>query len=144
MRFHVGWLLGVLAVAVVAACAVKGTATQEKGGADGSSPQRPLALSLVQLIATPERYDGKFVRVWGYVRLEHEGSAVYLHKEDFERSLSRNGLWLTGPEQGEVSDCYALVEGRFDARNKGHLGLWSGAIDRVSRLERWQGRVGPK
>jgi hypothetical protein len=144
MRSHVGWLLGVLAVAVAAAWAVKGTATQEKGGADGSSPQRPLALSLVQLIATPERYDGKFVRVWGYVKLEHEGSAVYLHKEDFEQALTRNGLWLTGPEHGEVSDCYALVEGRFDAKDQGHRSLWSGAIDRVSRLQRWEGRVGRK
>jgi len=144
MRSHVGWLLGVLAVAVAAAWAVKGTATQEKGDEAGASPQRPLALSLVQLIATPEKYDGKFVRVWGYVKLEHEGSAVYLHKEDFELSLTRNGLWLTGPEHGAVSDCYALVEGRFDAKNKGHRGLWSGALDRVSRLQRWQGRVGQK
>jgi hypothetical protein len=37
-------------------------------------------VSLIQLIATPERYHGKFVEVIGYMNLEFEGNAIYLHK----------------------------------------------------------------
>src|SRR4051794_20900429 len=60
----------------------------------GSSPQQPLSVSLLQLIATPDAFDGKYVRVHGFVRIEHEGTAIYLHREDAELMLTKNGLWL--------------------------------------------------
>src|SRR6188472_601053 len=50
--------------------------------------------SIVSLLATPERYAGKTVRVHGFVRLEFEGDAIYLHKEDFDQRLTSNAIWL--------------------------------------------------
>ncbi len=34
--------------------------------------------SLIRLIATPEKYDGKTIQVIGYLHLEFEGDAIYL------------------------------------------------------------------
>ncbi len=51
-------------------------------------------ISLIRLIATPERYDGKVIQVEGFLNLEFEGNAIYLHKEDYENSLCKNGFWV--------------------------------------------------
>ena len=32
---------------------------------------------------------------------------------------------------------YVLVEGRFNARDHGHMSLWSGAIEAVTRMVEW-------
>jgi hypothetical protein len=98
-------------------------------------------VSLVELIADPRRYDGLRVRVIGWLNLEFEGDAIYLHREDYTHGLSRNGLWVElgrglprGPACGGG---YALIEGRFDARRTGHMGLWSGAIVDIDRCMPW-------
>lgn len=101
-------------------------------------------VSLIQLIATPERYHGKFVQVVGYMNLEFEGSAIYLHKEDFDQRLSRNGLWVEFSEAirkqkilKNYSKQYVIIIGTFDMESKGHLGLFSGEITNIWRLDTW-------
>jgi hypothetical protein len=54
-------------------------------------------VSVIQLIAQPEKFDGKRVRFIGFLRLEFEGNAIFLHREDFDRGISRNGLWVNVP-----------------------------------------------
>src|SRR6266498_4920654 len=102
--------------------------------------------SLVELIARPELYDGKRVRVIGFVNFEFEGNALYISKEDWQRSIARNGLWIDPPQRFETDSApskvqpnrrYVLVEGTFNAQTPGHLGMWSGAIERVTRLQPW-------
>jgi hypothetical protein len=56
--------------------------------------QEPTDVTLVQLIANPEKFDGRLIRVIGFLRLEFEGDVLYLHREDFEKQLTENGLWL--------------------------------------------------
>jgi len=55
--------------------------------------------------------------------MEHEGTAIYLHREDAEHMLTKNGLWLAandatpeGSKEAQVKDRYALIEGRFTAK----------------------------
>jgi hypothetical protein len=101
----------------------------------------PHAVSLVQLIATPEKYQGKPVQVFGFMRLEHEGTAIYLHREDYENSLYKNGLWLTNVDTADHHAKHnlkwVLLEGTFDGTAHGHLGLWSGTIKDIKRVELW-------
>ena len=48
---------------------------------------------MIQLIANPERVDGKRVKVIGFVHFELESrSAVYLHRADFVHGLAFNRL----------------------------------------------------
>ncbi len=101
----------------------------------------PDAVSLVQLIATPEKYQGKPVQVFGFMRLEHEGNAIYLHREDYENALYKNGLWLTNVDTAEHRAKhnlkYVLIEGTFDGKERGHFGLWSGSIKDIKRVQLW-------
>jgi len=100
------------------------------------------SVSLIRLIANPDQYEGKFVRVTGFVRLEFEGNAIYLHREDFEKQIPANGLWLNagkcaGRGGKDFTEGYAIVEGRYTSKRHGHMGLWSGEIDDVQRCEQW-------
>lgn len=103
---------------------------------------QPKDVSMVQLIADPKRFDGETVRVIGYLHLEFEGNAVYLHREDFERSIPQNGIWIELTEAQQKSSTklnngYVLVEGTFSASEKGHLDIWPGSLQRVSRVSNW-------
>lgn len=102
-------------------------------------------ISLIELIAKPEAYDGKRVRLIGYVRLEFEGNAIYLSKESYEAGISKNALWLDPPKSSPLAKKhtiwgpgYAVVEGRFDAMDHGHMGAFSGAIKDTTRFDPWR------
>jgi hypothetical protein len=96
-------------------------------------------ISMVQLLANPEKYDGNHIRVAGYIHFESDNSAIYLHKEDVEHHVLKNGLWVSLAEGVSVEACqdsYALIEGIYRARNTGHVNLWSGAITHVTKCQK--------
>ena len=101
-----------------------------------------LDVSLVQLIANSKDYDGKFVRVIGFVSLEFEGNGIYLHEEDYKHGISKNGLWIDATvdiskRKVEFDQKYVLLEGTFNAKETGHMGLWSGSIQQIKRFQVW-------
>jgi hypothetical protein len=109
----------------------------------GVSAEAPADASLIELISSPERFRGLWVRVIGYVVLEFEGNAVYLHEEDFVHGIMRNALWLEVDSNGPPTLArpgYAIVEGRFAADVHGHMGLFSGALTEIRRISPWAGR----
>ena len=57
--------------------------------------QEPTDVTLVQLIANPDRVDGKLVRVIGFLRLEFEGDVLDLHREDYENEILGHGIWVS-------------------------------------------------
>jgi hypothetical protein len=96
-------------------------------------------LSMLQLLANPEKYDGDHVRVVGYIHMEPESSAIYLHREDEERHLFKNGAWVSlapGASFDGCQDSYVVIEGVYRARNQGHMSLWTGTITHVTRCQR--------
>jgi hypothetical protein len=73
--------------------------------------------------------------VQGYVHFEFEGNGIYLHREDKQHHVTKNGLWLIRrPEQSfpGCQDTYANVIGTFHAENTGHMGMWSGSIGEIT------------
>ena len=99
----------------------------------------PRDVSVIQLIATPELFDGQEVRVIGFLRLEFEGEAVYLHREDFENSVAQNSVAIELSESQEhawrkLNNHYVIIEGRFSSVAKGHLGARSGSLQHITRL----------
>jgi hypothetical protein len=106
------------------------------------SSERPV--SILQLLAQPEQFHGARVQVVGFVSVEREATAVYLHKEDFLQGLTPNAIWLD-LEGAKVSvpqkSGYTIVEGRFDPTQHGHMGLFAGGIDQIDRLTPMPSRV---
>jgi hypothetical protein len=97
-------------------------------------------VSIVLLIADPERFDGQAVRMIAILRLEFEGNALYLHREDDEFSISRDGIWIDLTDSQlrawkKSSSGYVIAEGGFTAKRKGHSGMWRGSLEQVKSLD---------
>jgi hypothetical protein len=94
--------------------------------------------SLVQLLALPERFHEKRVRLIGYLHLEFEGNGFYLHKQDFDQGITKNALWIDVPHWlAESPDGYYLVEATVNSTDQGHMGAYQASLAFVTRLERW-------
>jgi hypothetical protein len=104
-----------------------------------SANQQSIQVSLIQLISNPEKYDGKPVRLIGFLRLEFEGNALYLHREDYEQSLP-NGIWVDVPkdlskdENRLLNNQYVICEGIFHAAD---LAQFRGELKAINRIEIW-------
>jgi len=113
----------------------------------GEADQSAKSVSLVSLIANPEAYDGKSVRVIGAFQLAFEGNQLCLHKADLIHGLSSNCLWIepnlaklgvSYAKLAEFNGKYVLVEGTFVQGNHGHMGMFSGAITPIWRVTLWR------
>ena len=123
---------------------------QECSSSDGIETCR---VSIIQLIANPEKYHGKFVYVSGFYVNIFETSALFLSKHDADIFITSNAIWVklseslegTCTEQkGYVWMCEELSEyeaasgkyvdifGIFNMNNQGHLASYKGAIENVN------------
>lgn len=97
-------------------------------------------ISIIQLIATPEKYHNKFVLVIGFVNLEFEGNAVYLSESDYKHGLMKNAVWLNLPDdiqknkEQQYNRKYCLIMGKFNAKKNGHMNAFSGEIGDIERF----------
>ena len=127
-----------VSVAVVLAAALSLSSASTRAG----SERQVEDVSLVQLLATPERFHGKRVQVIGFLRLEFEGDALYLHQEDYRRGISKNAIWVDLPDairrnSKKLTDRYVIAGGTFDSSAHGHMGMFSGTL-KIVRLDVWR------
>jgi hypothetical protein len=99
-------------------------------------------VSLIRLIATPESYDGRVVQVVGFLRLEFEGNALYIHEEDYKNGITKNAVWVV--RNAKVNDRaealnmhYVMLLGTFDAGRHGHMNLFGGSITDIKSVIPW-------
>ena len=98
--------------------------------------------SIIQIMANPEKYDGKAVSVIGFMHLEFEGDVIYLHKEDWVRTIVHNGIGLNVEEKSygkfmKINNNYVVIDGIFSSKNNGHLGVFPGTITKITRVLKW-------
>lgn len=99
-------------------------------------------ISIVPLLASPQSFNGRRIQVIGFVHLEFEGNGIYLSREDFQYGIEKNGLWLSISSADietfrRANDSYVIVEGTFNSDIKGHVGMWSGSIEKITKFQRW-------
>jgi len=94
----------------------------------------PRAVSLVELIANPDRFEGQLILVAGYLGLDPpDGNMIYLHKEDYDHGILFNAVdielnkeaWV---EREKLDLNYVRVVGVFRGRVKAHA-LYSAITD---------------
>ena len=104
-------------------------------------------VSLIQLIATPEKYDGQLIEVIGFMHLAFESDELFVNKSDFENRISKNGVWIQQNKNliahsTEINDRYVIVVGTFSAGDRGHMGMASGAITKITYAGPWPNQGG--
>jgi len=60
----------------------------------GKTSHDAIEVSLINLIATPEQYDGKLVRVIGVGEVKFESNGLYFSKDDYKKVITKNAVWL--------------------------------------------------
>jgi hypothetical protein len=99
-------------------------------------------VSIIHLLANPEKFAGKRVRIQGYFVLEFEGVALYLHQEDYNEAIFQNSLWVnlddtSAKDAGKCSKHYAMIEATFNPADKGHMDVFGGALTHVESIKIW-------
>ena len=91
-------------------------------------------VSMVQLLATPEKFDGKAVTVRGFYHAEFESVALYLSRDD-ARFITQNSVSLGTVAKSaspgaiaNVNDTYVVISGIF---------LWAPPRTVWDHGERW-------
>lgn len=120
----------------------------------------PPYVTVLHLIAHPERYHERTVVVSGYLHHRHEDHALYLSKEDADYGVRANAIALAYADscyvhllaQPEPMPCsretgndeadgrHVTIEGQFFAVRGDHFQTMYGSIPRVARvteLRRW-------
>jgi hypothetical protein len=101
-----------------------------------------LFISLIHLIQNPEIYHQKQVRVVAFASMAFESKAIYVSKEDLDNAVTKNAIWLEASiteETRRMHRKYVIVEGSFSKDNLGHLQMYSGAIENITRIDLWKG-----
>lgn len=143
--------IAVSSVMILSLCIIVGIQYHKKSliesgyhGDMNTANQYALEVTMVQLLATPEKYNGKLVRVLGVGNLEFEGNYISLSKED-QKYNTGNALWielgkraLAYDEARKYNGKYVLVEGIFDKNDLGHLNMFRGSIKDISRYQLWE------
>jgi hypothetical protein len=110
----------------------------------GSSvaPESPTDVSIVQLIANPDKFDGKLVSLIGFIHIGREQDLIFLGQEDFNHALAQNALWFhlseqMGKDWQKLNRNYVSVVGVFSARHEGPYGCPNGGVSSIKRYAVW-------
>jgi hypothetical protein len=97
-------------------------------------------VSMIQLIATPQQFEGRKVHVCGFAVMRFEATALYLTRDDRNYSNRKNGLWLDLPDWDKqpksLRNSFVQVFGVFRSDKKGHKGAYSGTLEEIARMEK--------
>lgn len=97
-------------------------------------------ISIINLISNPGSYDKKKVQIKGFVNFEFENCAIYLSKDDYNKGIDKNAIWIQVSKKeiakfAAYNKKYVLLEGVFEMNNKGHENDFSGALNGLSMIK---------
>lgn len=111
-----------------------------------NAQERARPASMLQLIATPERFDGKAVIVFGFVVLNDESSTLFFRSDDYQHSLLADAIALDRnellqKEKNQVNLTYVRLSGVFHAVRTGAA---SGRITNIDSCTVWSDPAHPR
>lgn len=104
------------------------------------------SVSVKDLLDTPAKYEGKKVRVSGFIHLnqpplyEEVSDGIYLAHAPIDAADYKKGFLLSipvnHPQRTKFAGTTGKVEGIFRLEEKGHMGLWAGTISDVTSIKK--------
>ncbi len=119
---------------------------QSPGWAQTPSSAKPKTMSMFQLIATPERFDGRFISVVGFLTLGRERDGLFAYETDAVHHLSSNGVLVDSTEKmreqaASLNRKYVILVGTFKKADKDQF--IAGTITNITRCEIWSDPAKP-
>jgi len=108
-----------------------------KSGSAQAPHAEPPAVSIVQLLASPDKYDGKRVAAFGFLTIGQENNNLYFGKTDYDNDLLVNSIWIGLSNEmlkriGELNMKYVRIVGVFHLGHEGRKSLAVGGIGEIS------------
>lgn len=105
-------------------------------------------VSIYQLLVNPEKFDGKHVRLIGFVTVGFEDYMVYPHQDDARFTILNNGIPLVLPHAAFVDKAvyqqysaldykYVIIEGTFSGKYYKNARAWDRRIRNITRFKLW-------
>ena len=101
-------------------------------------------ISIIALIATPEKYDDIRATVRGYLHVEEDGAALYVAEEDAEYEAHLSAIWIgdfdeiytfTKEEIEQLGGKYVGITGTIDAQSYGPTKDYNCEIKRIENIK---------
>jgi hypothetical protein len=104
-------------------------------------------VSMVSLLANPQMYAGKNVRVEGFLKYQFEDTALYFGQDQADGLMLKSSLGISIPANakppanisGEMASAfngrYVFVEGKFKASDQKYIESYAGSISNIVRIE---------
>lgn len=98
---------------------------------------RPPVVSMIELLANKDKFNGKAVQVSGYLSVRFEDNALYFDENAYLHMFTENALWIDIDQADRAAfERYngrpGYVIGVFKSENcNGHLCLYGGRIERA-------------
>jgi hypothetical protein len=97
----------------------------------------PPAVSIVQLLSSPDKYDGKRVVAFGFLTIGQENNNLYFGKNDYDNDLLVNSIWIGLSNEMlkrtvELNMKYVRIVGVFHLGHEGRKSLSVGGIGEIS------------
>ncbi len=118
-----------------------------------ANPQQPahkpvvqaIDIGMVALLASPEKYQGEVIRTIGFLCIEFEGDALYLHEEDYRYGLRGDSFALRLADSQRTrlkpeSLGYVIIEATVEAHPPEGFG---GVLGNITRSDAWPVNRGP-
>lgn len=97
-------------------------------------------VKLIDLIKDPAKFDGKEIITKGCFVNEFEKVILSVDAKNCV-SFPPNGLWVDIPKSSDIHSKYfgekkykVTISGIVNSKNKGHMGAWAGALEKVNVL----------
>lgn len=133
------WRMCFLAMALIWIAACNDRPTLRKRDNASAGIEDSFQIPFARLVARPEMYDGKVVRLTGCVAGADDWSEfrIYPDKERADACMRYESIYVAAEDQelrswlGGATGLYVSVEGTFDARGGGD---WAGMITGITRI----------
>jgi hypothetical protein len=91
----------------------------------------------VQLLSSPDKYDGKRVVAFGFLTIGQENNNLYFGKTDYDNDLLVNSIWVDVSNEMlkrivELNMKYVRIVGVFHLGHEGRKSLSAGGIGEIS------------
>jgi hypothetical protein len=101
-----------------------------------------LEASLLRILIDPNHYHRESVRVTGYLHLEKDEQALYLNEDDCKHAVYANSIWVDATDamrdkREQLNGRYVVLDGIFDAEDRGEMGAHSGTLKQIKRFDVW-------
>ena len=96
-------------------------------------------VSIIQLLANPEKYDKQVVAITGYVKDEFENSGIYFSIDDAQKAVVLNGIGLDGlnikNSTKKLNNKFCVVVGTFEMINNTAYPQFSGRLIHIEKIQ---------